>query len=61
MMAHNDDVNAVCFLDDSPNLIASGSDDHLIKVSGFAGCIKLQRSEEALLWRIQQSGQLCLH
>ncbi len=35
MMAHNDDVNAVCFLDDSPNLIASGSDDHLIKVGSF--------------------------
>jgi WD40 repeat protein len=30
---HDDDVNAVVFLDDSSNLIASGSDDTLIKVS----------------------------
>ena len=29
---HDDDVNAVVFLDDSSNLIASGSDDTLIKV-----------------------------
>lgn len=31
--AHHDDVNAVTFLDDSSNVIVSGSDDHLIKVS----------------------------
>ena len=30
---HDDDVNAVAFLDDSSNLIASGSDDTLIKVT----------------------------
>ena len=30
--AHNDDVNAVCFGEDSPNIIVTGSDDHLIKV-----------------------------
>ena len=29
---HDDDVNAVVFLDDSSNLLASGSDDTLIKV-----------------------------
>lgn len=29
---HKDDVNAVCFGDDSGNLIFSGSDDHMIKV-----------------------------
>lgn len=29
---HDDDVNAVAFLDDSSNLIASGSDDTLLKV-----------------------------
>jgi WD repeat-containing protein 23 len=30
---HQDDVNAVAFLDSSSHLIASGSDDTLIKVS----------------------------
>ena len=30
---HDDDVNAVVFLDDSSNLVASGSDDTLIKAS----------------------------
>ena len=30
--AHKDDVNAVCFGEDSPNIIVTGSDDHLIKV-----------------------------
>ena len=30
---HDDDVNAVTFLDNSSNLIASGSDDTLIKVT----------------------------
>lgn len=30
--AHQDDVNAVTFADDSPNVIVSGSDDALIKV-----------------------------
>lgn len=29
---HQDDVNAVAFLDSSSHLIASGSDDTLIKV-----------------------------
>ena len=29
---HDDDVNAVAFMDDSSNLIASGSDDTLLKV-----------------------------
>ncbi len=32
---HDDDVNAVAFLDDSSNLIASGSDDTLIKVTAL--------------------------
>ena len=32
MVCHHDDVNAVAYLDDSPHIIASGSDDHLIKV-----------------------------
>lgn len=32
---HDDDVNAVAFLDNSSNLIASGSDDTLIKVSAL--------------------------
>lgn len=30
--AHKDDVNAVCFGEDSPNIIVTGSDDRLIKV-----------------------------
>ena len=30
--AHQDDTNAVAYLDDSANLIVSGSDDSLIKV-----------------------------
>ena len=30
--AHDNDVNAVAFMDESSNVIASGSDDHLIKV-----------------------------
>lgn len=30
--AHQDDVNTVCFLDDTGNLIASGSDDRLVRV-----------------------------
>ena len=30
--AHRDDVNAVCFMDDSNQVIASGSDDTLCKV-----------------------------
>lgn len=29
---HNDDVNAVCFADQSSNVLFSGSDDSLIKV-----------------------------
>ena len=29
---HDDDVNAVAFMDDSCNIIASGSDDHAIRV-----------------------------
>lgn len=33
---HEDDVNAVAFMEASPNIIASGSDDTLIKV-GSAG------------------------
>lgn len=33
---HQDDVNAVAFLDGSSHLIASGSDDTLIKVSMLA-------------------------
>ncbi|KAL3157892.1 hypothetical protein ABBQ32_012303 [Trebouxia sp. C0010 RCD-2024] len=32
IQAHKDDVNAVCFAEDSPNIIVTGSDDHLIKV-----------------------------
>jgi WD40 repeat protein len=32
VVAHNDDVNAVAFLDDSSNLIITGSDDELCKV-----------------------------
>lgn len=32
MAAHRDDVNAVTYVDDSCRLIASGSDDKLIKV-----------------------------
>ncbi|KAK3289064.1 hypothetical protein CYMTET_3488 [Cymbomonas tetramitiformis] len=30
--AHMDDINSVTFADDSPNLILTGSDDHLIKL-----------------------------
>lgn len=30
--AHDDDVNAVCYLDDSGQVLLSGSDDSLIKV-----------------------------
>jgi len=30
--AHDDDINTVCFLDETGNLLASGSDDHLVKV-----------------------------
>ena len=30
--AHADDVNAVCYAEDSPNIIVTGSDDSLIKV-----------------------------
>src|SRR3546814_10987322 len=30
--AHDDDVNAVCYLDDSGHVLLSGSDDSLIKV-----------------------------
>ena len=30
--AHEDDVNTVCFADDSPNIIFSGADDGLCKV-----------------------------
>ena len=35
--AHEDDVNAVAYLDSSPNLILTGSDDDLIKVTAAAG------------------------
>ena len=35
LLGHGDDVNAVCYLDDSsPHLIASGSDDSQIKARG---------------------------
>lgn len=37
--AHKDDVNAVCFGEDSPNIIVTGSDDHLIKVCCTAATI----------------------
>ena len=30
--AHADDVNAVCYAEDSPNILVTGSDDSLIKV-----------------------------
>ena len=33
---HKDDVNAVAFLDESSNIIVSGSDDHLVKVCDSA-------------------------
>ncbi len=29
---HDDDINSVCFADDSGNVLLSGSDDSLIKV-----------------------------
>lgn len=33
LVGHDDDVNAVAYLDPSnPNIIASGSDDNLIKI-----------------------------
>lgn len=35
---HDDDVNAVVFLDDRSNLVASGSDDTLIKASRTSDC-----------------------
>ena len=38
---HDDDVNAVAFMDDSSNLIASGSDDTLIKVRESNCCAQL--------------------
>ena len=32
IQAHTDDVNAVCYGEDTPNIIVTGSDDALIKV-----------------------------
>lgn len=46
---HDDDVNAVAFLDSGSNLIASGSDDSLIKV---------RRSPAAHLWH-PDAGPFC--
>lgn len=34
---HEDDVNAVAFVDESPHILASGSDDFLIKARRAAG------------------------
>ncbi len=32
-MAHRADVNAVCFVDDNTNVLASGADDGIVKVT----------------------------
>ena len=32
-MAHRADVNAVCFVDDNTNVLASGADDGIVKVN----------------------------
>ena len=40
MQGHDDDVNAVTYADDSPNIIVSGSDDTSIKVSAVRACVR---------------------
>ena len=59
--AHNDDVNAVAYVDDSCQVVASGSDDKLIKV-GLAVrelcCLIAALPASLLLW--SSPGTHCL-
>ena len=37
-MAHSADVNTVCFVDDNTNVLASGADDGIVKVTQALTC-----------------------
>ena len=52
IQAHTDDVNAVCYGEDSPNIIVTGSDDALIKVRVLLRCLAVTISSMRFLLQI---------